>query len=65
MTTKGAAEMKSGAPSWASNPLLEHYNIIKDGIIFEVSATAPSPQRDFHHLLVTTSVVSSRAALEL
>ncbi|CAL8086825.1 unnamed protein product [Calicophoron daubneyi] len=37
------------------NPLFEYYNLFKDGRITEMASVAPAPQRDFHHLLITTS----------
>ncbi|KAA3679222.1 F-box protein 36 [Paragonimus westermani] len=35
------------------NPLFAHFNIFKNGSVAEIACTAPAPQRDFHHLLIT------------
>ncbi|THD27089.1 F-box only protein 36 [Fasciola hepatica] len=53
MTTRGETKMNDNNPTWISSPLFESFKLFENDNIFEISKTAPSPQRDFHHLLIT------------
>ncbi|KAG5451233.1 F-box only protein 36 [Clonorchis sinensis] len=43
------------------NPLFKRYKLFPGGVLAELACTAPSPQRDFHHLLITTKSFTWRS----
>lgn len=51
--------MRHDITSVLKNPLIAYYNIFDSEKIAEFAAIAPAPSKDFYHLLITPTKVSS------